>query len=131
MPNVTRVNYGCFETCTGLTSLTLPSVNDVESYAMPNCTNLVRVDFPKLNATNFGMCSSCKSLTALILRRTDRPTALAEADYVFLNTPIANGTGYVYVPAALVDQYKAATNWVKFADQIRAIEDYPEICDPE
>ena len=42
-------------------------------------------------------------------------------------TKIHSGQGYVYVPAALVDSYKAAANWQNYADQIRAIEDYPEI----
>jgi hypothetical protein len=28
----------------------------------------------------------------------------------------------------LVDSYKTATNWSKYATQIRAIEDYPDIC---
>lgn len=36
--------------------------------------------------------------------------------------------GYIYVPAALIDEYKTATNWATFADQFRAIEDYPDIC---
>ena len=45
----------------------------------------------------------------------------------FTNTPIKSGAGYIYVPAALVDSYKAATNWSVYADQIRAIEDYPDI----
>ena len=42
-------------------------------------------------------------------------------------TVIASGTGYVYVPSALVNSYKSATNWSTYADQIRAIEDYPDI----
>ena len=42
-------------------------------------------------------------------------------------TKLNAGTGYIYVPAAMVDAYKAATNWAKYADQIRAIEDYPAI----
>ena len=47
-----------------------------------------------------------------------------------MNTPMTghNGkTGYIYVPRALVNSYKAATNWSTFASQIRAIEDYPDI----
>jgi hypothetical protein len=44
------------------------------------------------------------------------------------NTPIGKGTGYVYVPSALIETYKTATNWSTFAAQFRAIEDYPEIC---
>jgi hypothetical protein len=51
------------------------------------------------------------------------------ADVDALNdSSVASGSGYIYVPAALVDSYKAATNWSTYAEQIRAIEDYPEIC---
>ena len=42
-------------------------------------------------------------------------------------SPIRQGTGYVYVPSTLVEAYKAADNWSTVANQIRAIEDYPEI----
>ena len=49
----------------------------------------------------------------------------------FNMSPIASGTGYIYVPAALVDSYKAASNWSTYANQIRAIEDYPDICGGE
>ena len=46
----------------------------------------------------------------------------------FSNTPIKSGNGYIYVPAALVDSYKADSKWSTYANQIRAIEEYPEIC---
>lgn len=36
--------------------------------------------------------------------------------------------GYIYVPKALIEDYKTATNWSVFEDKFRAIEDYPEIC---
>jgi hypothetical protein len=49
----------------------------------------------------------------------------------FNNTPIKSGTGYIYVPATLIDSYKSATNWSTYAAQFRAIEDYPEICGGE
>lgn len=29
----------------------------------------------------------------------------------FINSKIAKGEGYIYVPSALLDTYKAATNW--------------------
>lgn len=35
----------------------------------------------------------------------------------------------VYVPASLVASYQTATNWSEMADQIFAIEDYPDICE--
>lgn len=52
----------------------------------------------------------------------------AQSSNLFTSTPIASGTGYIYVPQALIEQYKVATNWATFANQFRAIEDYPEIC---
>ena len=48
---------------------------------------------------------------------------------VFSNTPISNGTGYIYVPKALIESYQAHEKWSAYASQFRAIEDYPEICD--
>ena len=42
-------------------------------------------------------------------------------------SPIRQGIGYVYVTSTLVEAYKAADNWSTVANQIRAIEDYPEI----
>ena len=43
------------------------------------------------------------------------------------STPLAKGTGYIYVPRALLNDYKTAENWSTYAAQIRAIEDYPEL----
>jgi hypothetical protein len=42
----------------------------------------------------------------------------------FDQSPIKSGTGYIYVPRALVEDYKVATNWSAYASQFRAIEDY-------
>ena len=61
----------------------------------------------------------CTALASLTLRNTEVVT-LAGAT-AFTNTPIASGTGYIYVPSDLVDSYKAATNWSTYADQIIAI----------
>jgi hypothetical protein len=60
----------------------------------------------------------------VILRANEAATVQSNS---FQSSAIASGTGYVYVPRALVDTYKAATNWSAYASQIRAIEDYPEI----
>jgi hypothetical protein len=40
------------------------------------------------------------------------------------STRIASGSGYIYVPSALIEEYKTATNWSTFAAQFRALEDY-------
>ena len=46
--------------------------------------------------------------------------------YALYNTPIAKGTGYIYVPDALVNDYKKATNWSVFANQIKPLSEYVE-----
>ena len=91
-----------------------------------NCINLAKIDFDVLEEMKNADFYQCSALTAVIIRS---PAVCMMSDSnAFKSTPIASGTGYIYVPAALVDSYKAATNWTKYANQIRAIEDYPDIC---
>lgn len=61
-------------------------------------------------------------LTVLVIR-TNKMCTLASTSS-FSDSAIAKGTGHVYVPRALVDTYKAATNWSTYAAQFRALEDY-------
>ena len=90
------------------------------------CSNLAKIDFDVLEEMKDADFYQCSALTAVIIRS---PAVCTMSDSnAFKLTPIASGTGYVYVPAALVGSYKAATNWSVYADQIRAIEDYPDIC---
>ena len=39
---------------------------------------------------------------------------------------IANGTGYIYVPDNLVEDYKVAANWSTYASQIKPLSEYVE-----
>ena len=90
---------------------------------MSLCT---RVYFPKLAGSILTHdFNSCTALNALILGHS--AVCPLKATTAFNNTPIAKGTGYIYVPRSLVDSYKTAENWSTFANQIRAIEDYPEV----
>lgn len=72
------------------------------------------------------MFYECQVLETVIIRTSE--ICVLDSYMAFTGTPIESGTGYIYVPSALVDSYKAATNWTTYADQIRAIEDYPDIC---
>ena len=126
MDAVTSVESEGFRNCTKLVNAHLPSAASLKDSSFNTCTLLERVD---CSATYVGITSfyNDPALATLILRNTDTVAELYNTG-VFYNTPIAKGTGYIYVPAELVDSYKAATNWSSFADQIRAIEDYPDIC---
>jgi hypothetical protein len=83
---------------------------------------MVTADFHAATSIGIAGFYNCAAMTAIIIR-SKTVCSLANAN-TFTNTPIKSGTGYIYVPAALVDSYKAATNWSAYAAQIRAIEDY-------
>lgn len=70
----------------------------------------------------------CAALATLIIRNSTVPTYYTNC---LKSTAIDSGTGYIYVPSSLVNAYKAANGWKNYTNQIRAIEDYPEICDPD
>lgn len=101
-------------------------------YAFEKCTALEKIDLPVCThigvGTSYACCAfrSCSSLSVAILRST----TMCELDdtSVFSDTPISKGTGYIYVPKALIESYQAHEKWSVYANQFRAIEDYPEIC---
>jgi hypothetical protein len=94
----------------------------VATNSFVRCSKLTTVRLSSI--TNLGEAAfhSCSKLTMVILSAETMATLMNTN--CFQATPIANGTGYIYVPRALVDSYKAATNWSTFANQFRALEDY-------
>ena len=127
MPSLARVEQSLFMGCSALETVTFPKANTVASRAMDGCSALAYADLPicaRLEAKGF---YNCTSLETIILRKSDAICTLTNVN-AFTGTKIASGDGYIYVPSALVDRYKVATNWSAYASQIRAIEDYPDVC---
>lgn len=128
----TRSATSQFKLCPSLESIDMPKLTTV-SYGMLNGSSgvLPAYDRPnKLKVLDLRSCTyidqfafqlSCR-LTAVILR-ANQVVTLVNTN-ALKDTPITNSNGYIYVPSALVDSYKAATNWSTYADKIRAIEDY-------
>lgn len=104
------------------------NITKVGPRAFMRCGALKRADFLNVNIIEDRAFSNAAQLETLILRE-DSVSLLNGVNH-FNETKIVSGTGYIYVPAALVDSYKAASGWSTYASQIRAIEDYPEVCDP-
>ena len=125
-PVATSIGSNAFQNCAKLTTANFPAVTSIIINAFRGCSSLTTVDFPVATSIGSYAFRDCSSLTTLILRNPDVVCTLSNTN-AFTSTPIASGTGYIYVPSALVDSYKAETNWSTFADQIRAIEDYPDI----
>lgn len=145
LQNCTEINAYSFQGCISLEYANLPSLkkivagnhftgcvllkklvfNNIEtgSIQATNCTSLEYCEYtsvPNIQGNAFGSDSNFK---ALVIRQTNKIATLLNSN-AFSNTLIASGVGYIYVPRALVDTYKTATNWVTYAAQFRALEDY-------
>lgn len=127
LPSVTKLGSYAFYQCSGLETVKLPKLTSVPTTVFNGCKKLKHADFGQLGYISSHAFNGCSALTELILRKTSSICTLSNVDGVS-STPIGKGTGYVYVPSALVDTYKTATNWSTFANQFRAIEDYPDVC---
>lgn len=135
LPMVTEMGASNFEACHGLQKLYFPSLEKMTGwgYTFNVCSGLAKVWLPvikEISAPN-GFVSCGRLLTMII--GTNTVCTLSNTN-VFNNTPISGNTdmtngelGYIYVPKALIEDYKVATNWAAYANQFRAIEDYPNI----
>lgn len=127
LPNVTSLGAYAFYQCSNLKTVTLPKLTTISTQTWYMCQKLEHADCGQLGNISAQTFASSTTLKALILRKTSGICTLSNANGVS-GSGIGKGTGYVYVPASLIDTYKAATNWSTFANQFRAIEDYPDIC---
>lgn len=147
LPSCTKVGGTCIAYCASLTKIGLPVCTTLGTYAfrdnkllsevsLPacttiaqntfyNCDSLAKISLPSATAINASAFSGSAIFATLILGGSS-VVQLVNTN-AFTGTKIASGTGYIYVPSALVEDYKIASNWSNYAEQIRAIEDYPEI----
>lgn len=63
-----------------------------------------------------------------IVRVSPNPTTASITSVRFISKKKNENVGYIYVPEKIKYYYTTATNWTTYASNIRAIEDYPEIC---
>lgn len=150
LPNIQYLKERCFYGCGNLTTLKLPRLvgytyqymasgcsklvdvdihnsSYISSYSFQNCTSLKKLDLHKVETIATYAFTGATKFETLIIRTDSVPTL--SGTNAFQNTKIkSGGTGYIYVPSALIGEYSSATNWSSFASQFRAIEDYPDIC---
>lgn len=123
IPKLMTAGNSSFSQCLLITNFDFPELTTVGTSCFNRCEAVKVFDFPKLSSVNANCFVGCINLKALVLRNSTLVT-LVNTSAFNNNTPILNGTGYVYVPRSLIESYKTGTNWVTFADQFRAIEDY-------
>lgn len=125
LPVCTKFTGDAFNGCGLLTDVNIPLVREVGQKCFNNCSHLANLEFKSnVTAINAQAFYGCKALTKLVFSGSTSVPALGNAN-AFTNTPIASGTGYIYVPDALVDTWKAATNWATYAAQIKPLSELP------
>lgn len=102
--------------------LKFPDCKRVEYNGIYQNTGLTWIYFGKVTTIGNASLAGNKNMTAVVIKSSAVPTL---GDRVFVSTPIESGTGYVYVQDELVEQYKVATNWVVYADQIKGLSELP------
>lgn len=119
---ITIIGNAAFNKAIHLETVNCPNAWDVSPNAFSGCISLKKIDFggsPTIRSSAF---ADCTALVALIFRGSGVANAM---DYGQLtNTPIAKGTGYIYVPQSLVENYKSSKRWGDYPNQIRALENY-------
>ena len=118
-PLVTTIGNACFNMAKNLISANLPLVTALPADAFRN-SSIRTADFGAVTNINRTAFTDCTSLETLIIR-TPSVCVISDISIALRGRKIASGTGYIYVPDNLVDSYKAATNWVALANQIRGL----------
>ena len=125
LPNLTNATLGndVFENCVSLQTIELKISNVYGGNIFRNCTSLTQVKAP-LASIDSSCFSNCSALRKLILPQTDKITTL-ESSTAFKDTFLDKDgvTNGIYVPSALLNEYRTATNWVTLANHIHALND--------
>ena len=100
----------------GVTEYTMPQdVTKIEVSSFAGCTTLTTVTIPSgVTVVRGAAFSGCSNLVSVYCKPTTPPTG---EDYMFNNNAADRK---IYVPAASVEAYKAATGWSTYADAIVA-----------
>ena len=134
IPNAFNFGDYAFYNCSKLTSANIPNARTISTSMFRGCSKLTGVDLHNATSISMESFSGCYLLKSVILR-SETMCKLSSSNafnycYHILgtvnatNNPNGDKDGYIYVPRALVDSYKSATNWSTYASQIRALEDY-------
>ena len=112
-PVITRIDTQALRQCRKITKAMFPKLNSLGTYALSRCNVLAVADLGLITTIQANCFAESYNLKTIILRKTDSITTLS-ATSAFTSTPFAsNGSGgTIYVPQALIEDYKTATNWV-------------------
>ena len=113
LPKLKNIASQAFGSCTGITSeLQLNGIKELNGATFYNCTNVPEITLINMQETiKIGGSAfyGCASLVSVYISCATVPTL--EGAYAFMGTPIDSGTGFIYVPDGLYEDFSHATNW--------------------
>ena len=115
-PKLSAIGLYGFYYCTALSSVNIPVCKNIGNYAFQYCAKLKSLDLPKCEQIGFGVFQNCSTLDTIRFGASKVCNIAQSA--VFANTGIGSNTGSIFVPASLVNSYKAATNWAFYSNRI-------------
>lgn len=132
--NSSNYNYGTFSNCANLKKAYFPSLVTLGANTFSKSSSLEWfIVASGVTAIEYRAFYRNSAISTLIVLPTTPPNLGGE---VFSSTPIASGTGSIYVPdpdgtGKIVQDYKTATNWSTYASRIFPISqlatDNPEL----
>ena len=121
LPSATTLADNVFNECTRLKNVDVASATSLKTNAFSTCSELVRISLPAVASIGEMVFRSCRALTTVILGNTSQVATLSNTNAFYMAS-----NAIIYVPDALVDSYKSATNWSTYADRIKPISELPE-----
>ena len=120
-PAATVVNTYAFSNCSSMETVDVSAAVEVKDYAFYYCSNLTRMELPKVTKIGNYAFYGCSKLTTLVIG-VDNDTVCTLGG----TSAIPSSVTKIYVPYALVDAYKSATNWSSYASKIASYEEPTE-----
>lgn len=120
---IKEISYNAFSGCTALEgTFVLPiQVTSLENQTFQNCSSLEVIIIPSVNSIGQSVFFNCTKLRRVIIQQSKEVAKLWNIN-AFQNN---DASRLFYVPDALVDAYKSATNWSTYADAIRPLSELP------
>ncbi len=125
LSKLTSMGGNAFIQITSLKEIRLPAMKSLENNCFRQC-------YGGLNLVDLGACTKiasgafygCEYFNNLVLRSETMCTLDGTGSLCGFSGNNSTYPKKIYVPSALVESYKTATNWSSYANRIFALEDY-------
>lgn len=143
MNSVQTIGNNAFLNASSLQEVVFPKLSEIGSNVFSNCSALKKVKCDKATAIQYGAFTKCTALEVIDILG-GRQIAMFTNDKInslksfviredTTVTPLSSGVfGFsdattIYVADNLVEEYKVATNWSRYADKIKPLSEYVEV----